>query len=905
MSMNYHLNKLLKKVTSVISIFAIITATSVGFSTSAYAAAANQTATVQTVYTTADDYTFTAATATTTLAAATGTAATFVTTAGTPTAWGITAGTLTVTTTITTTANAALAITLSGTGNLTIGGATVENATAGAMTLVLGGNTFTTTGAVTHALAISGAGAVVVSGTTTFSDTIGAGTAVTSITTATGKTTTFSAAVTATGAVTTTLTGAMTFAANATAGSFSIGTGGSMSVLSANANTITGTIDGDAAGAGTLVINNTNAAEAIFASNIGSTNSLLLITGTEGATFNGDVSATTLTLANGKIMDFAGDLTVTTATLTGTTSSVIFDGTVDQTITGNIVGAAAGNGLLTVNNTTGKIATFEGNIGSAAAPLLLTTVSAAKSAVIKGTVFSVGLTTGALTEITLENNGHIIGTPAGNTGVLTIATGTILNIGRGVVAGEIVIDTKTTTAGTTGQVISGAFTLNLPSNFTSGVITLFDGDDADAVTAATELAFIVPTNTSLTTYIVSHAGGAAANEDVIVTATARTTSAVANQLGTDTNKGLGFIAANTSVASSTDTVAIDALTTLLNAGNNTNTREFAKQAAPQTDVISGSVIASQAVTSGVQNVMSNRMASLRSGDGYTSGVVTGNGMSANSGFIQAFGSSVEQKNRGTEFGYDADTTGFAIGFDTKVANASVIGISYANSSTDVGGKGTGKSNNDIKTDALSLYTDFATANGYVEGSITYGQSENKGSRIINTAGLNRTYSSDYDSEQYSFRISGGMPQDVGNGMFVTPYAGATISQIKADAYTERSNTVGDALRLRIAQDTVDSQVGTLGIKVHKAFKNNGVVTTPEFKLAVSQEFGDDKITSTNTYQGGGASFKNSTDIEQTSGTIGLGVNVVSDAVTFNIGYEADVREKYLGHSAQAKLSVKF
>jgi outer membrane autotransporter protein len=307
----------------------------------------------------------------------------------------------------------------------------------------------------------------------------------------------------------------------------------------------------------------------------------------------------------------------------------------------------------------------------------------------------------------------------------------------------------------------------------------------------------------------------------------------------------------------------------------------------------------------VQNIISTRLASLRSGDAFSTGVVTGSGMSANSGFIQAFGSQVEQKNKGNEFGYDADTTGFALGVDGKVSDGVVLGISYANSKTDVDGKGTGNAKNDIKTNSGSIYADYTTKGGYVEGSITYGQSDNKGSRILNTGGLDRTYKSDYDSEQYSFRLSGGVPMNLGKGAFFTPFAGATISQIKTDAYTETSTTANDALRLRVAQDTVDSQVGTIGIKYHQAIKDGKTTFTPEVKLAVNQEFGDDTITSTNTYQGGGTSFKNSTAIEKTSATAGVGLSISSDNVTFNIGYEADVRDDYLGHSAQAKITAKF
>ena len=381
-------------------------------------------------------------------------------------------------------------------------------------------------------------------------------------------------------------------------------------------------------------------------------------------------------------------------------------------------------------------------------------------------------------------------------------------------------------------------------------------------------------------------------------------------LGINNNKALAFIQAHAAAVANAngDNGIITAFENLFNRTFDTTQTEdtkLAKQVAPQTDTIVGSAIAAKAVTSGVQNVISTRLASLRSGDAYSTGVVTGSGMSANSGFIQAFGSVVEQKNKGNEFGYDADTKGFAIGFDGKIDGGAVIGISYAHSDADVDGKGNSKAKNDIKTDSVSLYADYATKDGYVEGSITYGKSDNKGSRVIDTGGLSRTYTSNYDSEQSSFRLFGGIPQSLGSGAFFTPFAGATISQIKADAYTETSTTANDSLRLRVAQDTVNSQVGTIGIKYHQAIKDGKTTFTPEVKLALNNEFGDGNITTTNTYQGGGASFKNSTAIERTSATAGVGLNISSDNVSFNIGYEADVRDKYLGHSAQAKITAKF
>jgi uncharacterized protein with beta-barrel porin domain len=128
-------------------------------------------------------------------------------------------------------------------------------------------------------------------------------------------------------------------------------------------------------------------------------------------------------------------------------------------------------------------------------------------------------------------------------------------------------------------------------------------------------------------------------------------------------------------------------------------------------------------------------------------------MSAQSGFIQVFGSTAEQKSTtvgsGTQAGYDSETEGIAIGFDGVTDNGMTVGVSLATANTDVDGKGTGKSTNSIDTYSASLYMDMATDTGYVEGSVTYGINENTSSRKVTSAGLSRTYSGSYDSTSLS------------------------------------------------------------------------------------------------------------------------------------------------------------
>ena len=783
-------------------------------------------------------------------------------------------------------------------------------------------------GATAGGAAVAGTDGVTVTGATAGIDTTGAITIASLTNTVTNTTTTSgNAALTITGAVT---------AATGTTLTLTLGATSSLTTAGAHVRTGTGVLAINLGGR-TITRSGDLASAATFDGT-----GTLAVTGDSSYTqsIGGTTALTAVTVANNKTMTIAGTAAQTlaatningagagqgTLAITNTGGTVTVTGAVGTTTLANITTAAN-----TTTNFGGAVAataaTFTGTTsvtGVAAIPTL--TVAAGGAATFTTTLASTTSATIANTATATFNG--IVTTPSlivtgtaninaidQATAAVTLSSTGVIQLGKTLTATSAADSIFSNTA-QLGGTLNATGKILLPSRLKGGdTLNLFD-DSTNAGTAATLLAAtdVVVQDNALVDHTASiySATGKTAATGIVITATNKTAAAAASELGVNVNKATAFLQARDAAiaadVATTDTASLSSIYNVLYALSGqsaTADTNFANQVSPQTDTITGSTVAAKAVTSGVQNVISTRLASLRSGDAYSTGVVTGSGMSANSGFIQAFGSKVEQKNKGNEFGYDADTTGLAVGFDGKIDGGAVIGISYARSEADVDGKGTGRAKNDIKTDSVSLYADYATKDGYVEGSITYGKSDNKGSRVINTGGLSNTYTSNYDSEQYSFRLSGGIPQSLGGGAFFTPFAAATISKIKADAYTETSTTTNDALRLRVAQDTVDSQVGTIGVKYHQVIKDGKTTFTPEVKLALNNEFGDGNITTTNTYQGGGASFKNSTAIERTSATAGVGLNISSDNVSFNIGYEADVKEKYLGHSAQAKITAKF
>ena len=614
------------------------------------------------------------------------------------------------------------------------------------------------------------------------------------------------------------------------------------------AKTITGKISAGTEGTeGKVDI--TNTALVTFATALGTTNAAaqlkeIDINNNSLAQFNGAIDSATLTIEG-------------TATVDGTTTSTTFD-------------------------LNGGTATFN--------DVIIETLEAAST-----------LNADANSKLTF-NKAHATAASSNVVDTVTLAAGTEVRLGKAITDGMTVF--KTTSQDATIELTTKIY---VPVNLTTGqTLVLFshtdNGGDVDTkVNGALQ-------DNALTDYVADET-----TRVVTITSVDKTDATVGTLLGVNTDVARAIKQARISATSDTtvDGDLEDAFYNALNGENSIATSvvtTMAEQMAPQSDTIGGSTVATQAMTGSVQGIISNRMASLRSGDAYVAGVSAGNGMSASTGFIQAFGSQAEQKNTAkkgnTVYGFDSDTSGLAIGFDGLTEDGSTIGLSASYSTTDVDGKGKGKSKNSIDSYTVSVYADKATENGYIEGSLTYGLSDNNISRKIDISelSLNRKYKANYDSEQISLKVGGGMPQEVMDGTFVTPFASATITNIATDSYTESSDTANDNLRLTVDQGDVESMVGTIGVKAHMVTDAG----TPMISLAINNEFGDTQISTTNTYKGGGTNFINTTDVEELSATLGLGYSFGNDITSLNLNYEATQNDdEFASHYGSVKIVAKF
>jgi hypothetical protein len=892
---------ILKKSTRVIPAAAVAIGAVSVVDTDAEAGATNQGATALNTYAATDTITFTATTAITILTADDSMlSATNVN--GTNLVWSYAGGNdLTITNALTATAGETITTNLSGEATeMTLGEASaIADANASIIFGLGAGTILEITNDDIHKFSVDGtaafAGKLTVSGTTTFTVGSAGGTnGLSEIAIATGKTATFNetvkaATITSVGTLTAlkgitgtsivlTAAGNLTNTAIATYSSnFTEAAVGSISVL-----TIKNSADNEAPSVATLSGDVTIDTVTVGSSTTGGS-----------AKFTGDVvAATAINVISGNTTnedskaEFTGDVTATAIVLTNATSNadslMTTTGTTAKTITGTINGAAT----LTAANGAGT--TFASAIG-ATTQLTEISITAAKIATFDSTVDAA----------TLDVDGTATLKTAGSTiAEFELATTGVLLIDKAITNGSTLW-----TSATQSDTGIAEGKIYLPGNLTTGqTLLIADSDLGDAVD--TDLAAVIQ-DTALTDYTTS---GEATT--LTITAVDKSTAAIAESLSLTTDTAQAILQARNAIGlggnSDTRTDFITNSANSLNSKAPADLTAFAKQAAPQADLAQGSMASTKAMTGSVQSVISNRMASLRSGDAFQTGIVAGDMVSANSAFMQAIGSIVEQqstKSGGqTVAGYDSETVGVALGFDVITESGSVFGLSVSAAETDVDGLGDGKAKNDIESYTASLYMDKTGDNGFIEGSLTLGLNEHDASRKLTTGGVTSNYKSSYDSEQVSLRIKGGAPKEVGVSSFFTPFASVTATVIDTDAHSESSDQANDDLRLKLEQDQINSVVGTLGFKVH-SITDMGV---PMFSFALNNEFGDTSISTTNSYLGGGSAFKTKTEVEEMSATLGLGYTFGSDGATLNIGYEAEANEDdYLSHFGTIKLIGKF
>lgn len=628
---------------------------------------------------------------------------------------------------------------------------------------------------------------------------------------------------------------------------------------------------------------------------------------------------------------FAGDLSIATdadAFLRGSTNALSGDltgngelhlangagdtltfngGTQMQTIDGEIVLNNDAQGIIQTANTAGL--TFNGIIGRFARAeafqigqnnvVTFNNTVATEDFTVQGTGSTVTFNGTGATQVTLGG---------GSSGVLTLDAGTIVlgsNIGNGDTVFDITGGVATQAAFTTTGV-SPVVTIRPSSNFTSGSITLIDGDVNETL-SDTKIANFTAQGSVLATYTLDQEG--ANNQDLILTAAARSTAGIASFLGVTTTDAENL----QTVLGFADAATTQAINEGLDAGGTTATQTV-QQLGTQSQTVGAGAATGQQVSSQNRELTGNQLGARRgAGESRFASAFAATGETGFSGgdpmvpsssrsvWSEAFGGIADAQGNGTISGYDASFAGAAFGVDGAVTDNVVLGLMGSYSYADVDGEGAANTSLQSTTYLVGAYGSYTSQTFYLDGFASYAFGQHDTSRVA----LGQTYTADYESSQFTVALSGGVPLEMHTNVYLTPNASLTWNHFDADSYTE----TGGGLTQRVTSDSSNQLTGTIGTRLHAVFDGidrSGTSLIPELRVGLSYDILDDDAVSTAAFTGGGASYQvTGLDTDDIGALIGLGLALENPGWSASLAYNGDIRSDLIGHTASAQVRLRF
>lgn len=392
-----------------------------------------------------------------------------------------------------------------------------------------------------------------------------------------------------------------------------------------------------------------------------------------------------------------------------------------------------------------------------------------------------------------------------------------------------------------------------------------------------------------------------ANQDLVIGATVRnaaTVSGISSGGASTLNVLNGYTGSNPTL--------LNLISAVQNLQTDKQVRKAAEQLRPEAH--GGTSQVALSINNRVNTVIDQRVAETNLASAYgMSGVSTGEGGSGRAGWVQGFGFYGTQDQRNGVDGYTASTAGIALGADTVVGAGDTtrigVALSYASSKIDDDGINDG---NTVKVDsyAATLYGSYAMPKWYLNGSVGIGMHKYDSSRFITVGALRDAATASHDGTQYSTKVEGGLPMPMGKNMLV-PIASLTYSHLDQGAYTERSNA-GTALA--VDKSRTDSIRSGLGAKMLFDVSEPDTRMTFELHAIWLHEFGDTSQDTTAKFAAGGTSFTTrGVDIGRDSANLGLGMrfNSADSRQQIVIGYDAEIRDAYIGHTFMLQARQEF
>lgn len=549
--------------------------------------------------------------------------------------------------------------------------------------------------------------------------------------------------------------------------------------------------------------------------------------------------------ADGKVVNFNGDVHATTTEISGT-GTINFNGDVisapvfvgdgflnlgaGNSLTGAITTNTANTGTLTLNSGS----SVDGAIGGASGlkQIIVSGGDASITGAVQAQGFSLGANTLTITgALTTNVDGTIRTTLAGNTVYGNILPSGSSNIDAG---GITVIPTVTgvLTAGTQFTIVDGL------SGTNGATVTVLNTNPLYTFSA-------VPTTTG----------------DVLITVESVSVSPAADVLlEAPAAADSDLLAIQAAILTLPNTATVkNALLQLSTTSTNLAAPLVARQASRLIDdILQARVDEIQGLCCD-SNCKPNKPRSVRSCKG---------DKQPSNWWAKSFGHLGDQNNVSDNNGYDTKTYGLVLAYDRPMGVDTRIGLSAGYANSTINGNGTSSETN-IDSYQLTGYLNYMPGPWYVQGALTAGTDSYDGQRQITFEGVNRVANADYDGQHYSALVTAGKHIYFDQAVTVTPFASLERSRINVDSYTERG--AGD-VNHRVGDQDYNFTQSSLGVKIERIIQSGASTYSPEAHVKWLHDFSDTATEQTAAFTGGGSAF-NVKGIEQDRDMYNVGAGI--------------------------------
>lgn len=275
-------------------------------------------------------------------------------------------------------------------------------------------------------------------------------------------------------------------------------------------------------------------------------------------------------------------------------------------------------------------------------------------------------------------------------------------------------------------------------------------------------------------------------------------------------------------------------------------------------------------------------------------------------WLQGYGQTAVQDARQLVNGYQSNSYGGALGFDTaRIFEGATLGVALSFTRSDINSRNANTTKTNINSYGIEVYgaTELAF-DVQLSGQFNYAYND-IGSTRHNVGGIGLNAQANYHSDQYGGKVAVARDYKF-DSLRLTPTLFLNYTRVDTDSYTE-TGAAGASLRV------INSGLNVLdlGIGVDAGWKlkpfSDGTLLEPTLHATYAYDATGDRVQTTANFTGAGAAFAaNGFSVARSRGNIGGGLSyTASQRLQFRAGYDYEFKSDFSAHSGYLRAQYSF